>query len=127
MKSKQNMESDLELRLRMELCSSKHAPVLQAEDKKTSFVVKCLRKLRRPSTLVLVLGWLVLFGLIFYVQQYAKEMSPFDPFDILKVCTCLSRVSHVSCSIIMTCKMASFLALQCTLPYWRPIVEQAVV
>lgn len=58
---------------------------LQAEKKKETIVGNRLRRLLKPSSLVLILAWVALFGLLFYVQRFAKELSPFDPFDILKV------------------------------------------
>ena len=58
---------------------------LQAEKKKETIVGNRLRRLLKPSSLVLILAWAALFGLLFYVQRFAKELSPFDPFDILKV------------------------------------------
>ena len=59
----------------------------QAEKKKETVLGNRLRRLLRPSSVLLILAWVVLFGLLFYVQRFAKELSPFDPFDILKART----------------------------------------
>lgn len=57
----------------------------QAERQKEAAIKNRLRRLLNPTSIALIVAWLVLFGLLYYVQQFAKELSPFDPFDILKV------------------------------------------
>ena len=77
------------------LCQIPDAIHVQAQDKKQGAVGKYIRKLRRPSTIFLILGWVILIGLFIYVQQYAKELSPFDPFEILQVDTPSSVLQHL--------------------------------
>ena len=53
---------------------------MQAESKKKGALARNLNRLLTPSSLALIAAWVVLFGLLFYVQQFAKELAPFDPF-----------------------------------------------
>ncbi len=72
----------------------------QAEKKKETALGNKLRGLLRPSSIVLILAWIALFGLLLYVQRFAKELSPFDPFDILKARSSSAVRFHKTTSIL---------------------------
>lgn len=60
---------------------------LQTRKKKPSLVAKYLRRLRSPGNLLVLAAWIVWFFLIWYVQKAAQDLQPFDPFEILQVCS----------------------------------------
>ena len=71
---------------------------LQADQKKKGAVGKFFGRLFTPSAVLLLAGWLLLFGLLWYVQHYATELAPFDPFDILKVVLTPITLGDASCA-----------------------------
>jgi len=81
--------------------------LLQAENKKKGALSRNVSRLLTPTSLALIVAWLVLFGLFYYVQQFAKELAPFDPFDILKVCFLHYHLSPLSLEVSILLKAAS--------------------
>lgn len=68
--------------------------LVQAADKKKGAIGRFFGKLASPSAIALLFGWLVLFALLWYVQLSAKDLAPFDPYDILKARTALSHPTY---------------------------------
>ncbi|KAK9789757.1 hypothetical protein WJX73_001047 [Symbiochloris irregularis] len=56
-----------------------------AQKRKPSALTRFFRRLSKPSTFLLLLGWLVWVALLWYVQLAAQDLTPFDPFAILQV------------------------------------------
>ena len=57
----------------------------QTQKQKSSTVGKFVSRLSNPGNFLLLVGWLVWGFLVWYVQLSAKDLTPFDPFEILQV------------------------------------------
>ena len=86
-------------------CLSPGLAVCQGNKRKPSALVSYIRRVGTSTVVSLVVAWAIWVFIVYYVSANAKDLTPFDPFEILGVCAPSDQPKHwrISCLLHMMC------------------------
>ena len=68
--------------------------VCQGNKRKPSALVSYIRRIGTSTVVALVVAWAIWVFIVYYVSANAKDLTPFDPFEILGVCPLSDLPNH---------------------------------